>query len=128
MKKVFLVCALLSTVAMAAPEQGGVEVRFNQLENQYNALKQKEAALFTQKEQQAIAAQKKLEEQQALYNDVTAKQQQLEEIKNVRFYKEQYSSLANKYGAIRKELEKEMKQNETVVAEFTQLQQIKGGM
>ena len=128
MKKVFLACALLSTVAMAAPEQGGVEVRFNQLENQYNALKQKEAALFTQKEQQAIAAQKKLEEQQALYNDVTAKQQQLEEIKNVRFYKEQYSSLANKYGAIRKELEKEMKQNETVVAEFTQLQQIKGGM
>jgi long-subunit acyl-CoA synthetase (AMP-forming) len=128
MKKVFLACALLSTVAMAAPEQGGVEVRFNQLENQYNALKQKEAALFTQKEQQAIAAQKKLEEQQALYNDVTAKQQQLEEIKNVRFYKEQYSSLANKYGAIRKELEKEMKQNEMVVAEFTKLQQIKGGM
>ena len=128
MKKVFLACALLSTVAMAAPEQGGVEVRFNQLENQYNALKQKEAALFTQKEQQAIAAQKKLEEQQALYNDVTAKQQQLEEIKNVRFYKEQYSSLANKYGAIRKELEKEMKQNKMVVAEFTKLQQIKGGM
>ncbi len=128
MKKVFLACALLSTVAMAAPEQGGVEVRFNQLENQYNALKQKEAALFTQKEHQAIAAQKKLEEQQALYNDVAAKQQQLEEIKNVRFYKEQYSSLANKYGAIRKELEKEMKQNEMVVAEFTKLQQIKGGM
>ena len=128
MKKVFLACALLSTVAMAAPEQGGVEVRFNQLENQYNALKQKEAALFTQKEKQAIAAQKKLEEQQALYNDVTAKQQQLEEIKNVRFYKEQYSSLANKYGAIRKELEKEMKQNKMVVAEFTKLQQIKGGM
>ena len=128
MKKVFLACALLSTVAMAAPEQGGVETRFNQLENQYNVLKQKEAALFTQKEQQAIVAQKKLEEQQALYNDVTAKQQQLEEIKNVRFYKDQYSSLANKYGAIRKELEKEMKQNEMVVAEFTQLQQIKGGM
>ena len=128
MKKVFLTCVLLSTVAMAAPEQGGVEVRFNQLENQYKALKQKEATLFTQKEQQAIAAQKKLEEQQVLYNDVTAKQQQLEEIKNVRFYKDQYSSLANKYGAIRKELEKEMKQNEMVVTEFTKLQQIKGGM
>lgn len=128
MKKIFLLCALLSTVAMASTEKGGLEGRFNQLENQYKVLKQKEATLYTQKETQAVAAQKKLEEQQALYNDITAKQQQLEEIKNVRFYKDQYSSLANKYGAIRKEIAKEMEQNVMIVAEFNQLQEIKGGM
>lgn len=119
---------LASTLALGStmPIQN-LETTFQNLEKEYTALQNKEAAYYAGKEKAALVAQEKLNKQKVLYEDIAKKEAQLEKIKEVRFYKEQYANLANKFGQIKQEVAKQMNEQKRVINEYLKLKKIKEG-
>lgn len=104
-----------------------LEKTFETLEKEYENLMKKEENFFKSKENAAIAAQEKLSQQKVLYEEVAQKEQQLNSVKNVRFYKEQYANLAQKYKQVMEGLTTEMNEQKRIIDEFEKIKSIKGG-
>ncbi|MGL5655638.1 MAG: adhesion protein FadA [Fusobacteriaceae bacterium] len=120
---------LVSSLAMANPVGAtqSLEKTFETLEKEYENLMKKEENFFKSKENAAIAAQEKLNQQKVLYEEVAQKEQQLNSVKNVRFYKEQYANLAQKYKQVMEGLTTEMNEQKRIIDEFEKIKSIKGG-
>ncbi len=123
MKKILLGCIMLSAVSYAQD----LGVTFKQLEKEYRALIKKEETLYTTKKNAATEAQKELLKQRQLYRQVEEKQNKLLEVKDVRFYKEQYKGIADKLGIVMEEMKKEMNVQESIIKEFKAIEKIKEG-
>ncbi len=123
MKKILLGCIMLSALSYAKD----YELTFKQLEKEYETLVKKEETLYTNKQNAALKAQEELSKQSELYREVEVKRNKLLEIKDVRFYKEQYESVVNKLSDVMKDLESEMNTQEAVIKEFQTLKKIKEG-
>ena len=123
---VFLV---VSSLVMANPVVAtqGLEKTFENLEREYENLIKKEESFFKSKESVAIKAQEKLNQQKALYEEVTQKEKQLSSIKNTRFYKEQYDNLAGKYKQVMQGLIVEMNEQKRIIDKFEKIKNRKTG-
>lgn len=128
MKKLLVVgTLLLSASAMAAGQTSNLEARFNGLEKEYNLLMQKEQAKFNAEKKVAQEAQATLAKQKEMYNQLSAKIAKLQNIKDIKFYKEQYEGLAKKYQVILKDLESQMAQQQAIINRFKALEALKLG-
>lgn len=90
-------------------------------------LMQKEDERYNSEKQIAETAKATLAKQRELYNQISTKAGKLGQIKDVKFYKEQYGELAKKYQDALKELEGQMKEQESIINRFQQLQAVKEG-
>ena len=120
---------LCSSLAVANPQMTvqSLEKTYENLEKEYVNLIKKEEDFFKAKENAAIAAQSKLNQQKALYEEISRKEQQINNVKNVRFYKEQYASLSQKYKQVMQELNIEMNKQRGIINEYVRLKNIKEG-
>lgn len=120
---------LYSSLAVANPQMPvqSLEKAYESLEKEYANLIKKEENFFKAKENAAIAAQSKLNQQKALYEEISRKEQQINNVKNVRFYKEQYASLSQKYKQVMQELNIEMNKQRGIINEYVRLKNIKEG-
>lgn len=120
---------LYSSLAIANPTMAtqSLEKTYESLEKEYVNLIKKEEDFFKTKEDAAIAAQAKLNQQKALYEEISQKEQQINNVKNVRFYKEQYASLSQKYKQVMQELNVEMNEQRRIINEYVKLKNIKEG-
>ena len=130
---VFLVVSSLAMANPAAATQRpaaaaqGLEKTFENLEREYENLIKKEESFFKSRESAAIKAQEKLNQQKALYEEVVQKEQQLNSVKNIRFYKEQYGNLAEKYKQVMQGLTVEMNEQKRIIDEFEKIKNRKAG-
>lgn len=120
-----LYSSLIMANPVAAPQS--LEKTYESLEREYVNLIKKEEEFFKSKENAAIAAQTKLNQQKALYEEIFQKEQQMNNVKNVRFYKEQYASLSQKYKQVMQELNIEMNEQRRIINEYVKLKNIKEG-
>lgn len=120
-----LYSSLVMANPVAAPQS--LEKTYESLEREYVNLIKKEEEFFKSKENAAIAAQTKLNQQKALYEEIFQKEQQMNNVKNVRFYKEQYASLSQKYKQVMQELNIEMNEQRRIINEYVKLKNIKEG-
>ena len=118
---------LLSASAFSTGVTAEFESRFNTLEQEYKMLMQKEDERYNSEKQIAETAKATLAKQRELYNQISTKAGKLGQIKDVKFYKEQYGELAKKYQDALKELEGQMKEQESITNRFQQLQAVKEG-
>ena len=88
---------LLSASAFSTGVTAEFESRFNTLEQEYKMLMQKEDERYNSEKQIAETAKATLAKQRELYNQISTKAGKLGQIKDVKFYKEQYGELAKKY-------------------------------
>ena len=88
---------LLSASAFSTGVTAEFESRFNTLEQEYKMLMQKEDERYNSEKQIAETAKATLAKQRELYNQISTKSAKLGQIKDVKFYKEQYGELAKKY-------------------------------
>lgn len=98
--------------------------KFDELEASFQELEAKEKILYHKRRLMAEDAQKALNQQRELYNSIIMKENKLNSVKDKRFYQKQYGELANKYSNVKKELEKEMKYNEDIIAAYEAVKQI----
>ena len=128
MKKLLVLgTIILSASTFASGVTTEFENRFNSLEQEYKMLVQKEEEKYNSEKQIAEIAKATLAKQKDLYNQISVKTAKLSQIKDVKFYKEQYSELAKKYQDALKELEGQMKEQENIIGRFQQLQAVKEG-
>lgn len=125
MKKLLVLGTIVLSASLMAAEVDELEARFKGLEQEYNLLIQKEQEKFDTEKKIAEGAQATLAKQRELYNQLSGKVAKLNQIKDVKFYKEQYSDLAGKYQAALKELEGQMKEQESLINRFRQLEALK---
>lgn len=85
---------LLSASAFSTGVTAEFESRFNTLEQEYKMLMQKEDERYNSEKQIAETAKATLAKQRELYNQISTKAGKLGQIKDVKFYKEQYGELA----------------------------------
>lgn len=118
---------LVSSLAFSAPAAQSAQASYDSLEKEFNALAQRENNYYASRQQAAEAAQAKYDKDLVLYNDILAKQEQLEAMKEVKFYKEQYHMLAKKYEGVKKQLVNDMKVQKKIVEDFAKFQAQRGG-
>lgn len=129
MKKILVVGALvLSVTNLMADGSQEVEARFNGLEQEFQLLMEKEQAKYNEEKVAAANAQKTLAKQKQVYAQLTAKVQQLNKIKDIKFYKSDYEGLANKFNGVLKELEGQMKEQQAIIDRFKQVEALRAGM
>ena len=128
MKKLLVLgTILLSAAAYSDGVTSEFESRFNGLEQEYQMLMNKENERYNAEKQTAETAKATLAKQRELYNQISAKSAKLGQIKDVKFYKEQYGELAKKYQDALKELDGQMREQESIINRFQQLQAVKEG-
>lgn len=128
MKKLLVLgTILLSAAAYSDGVTSEFENRFNGLEQEYQMLMNKENERYNAEKQTAETAKATLAKQRELYNQISAKSAKLGQIKDVKFYKEQYGELAKKYQDALKELDGQMREQESIINRFQQLQAVKEG-
>lgn len=125
MKKLLVLGTIVLSASMMGAEVDNLEARFKGLEQEYNLLIQKEQEKFNTEKKIAEVAQSTLAKQRELYNQLSEKVAKLNQIKDVKFYKEQYGELASKYQAALKDLEAQMKEQENIINRFRQLEALK---
>lgn len=125
MKKLLVLGTIVLSASMMGAEVDNLEARFKGLEQEYNLLIQKEQEKFDTEKKIAEAAQSTLAKQRELYNQLSEKASKLNQIKDMKFYKEQYGELASKYQAALKDLEAQMKEQENIINRFRQLEALK---
>lgn len=123
---IYLLCSSLAMGNSQISTQN-LEKVYENLEREYTNLIKKEEEFFKAKENAAIAAQEKLNQQKALYEEIAKKEQQINNVKNVRFYKEQYASLSQKYKQVMQQLNMEMNDQKRIINEYVKLKNIKEG-
>ena len=117
MKKRFVPGTILgSKSAFSTGVTAEFESRFNTLEQEYKMLMQKEDERYNSEKQIAETAKATLAKQRELYNQISTKSAKLGQIKDVKFYQD----------ALR-ELEGQMKEQESIINRFQQLQAVKEG-
>lgn len=127
MKKLVLLGTLALSLNVLAAEANEFESRFNALEKEYSLLMQKEQQKFDAEKKVAEQAQGTLAKQKEMYAQLSAKVAKLNEIKDIKFYKEQYEELAKKYQTVLKELESQMAEQQGIINRFKQLEALKVG-
>lgn len=127
MKKLVLLGTLALSLNVLAAEANEFESRFNALEKEYSLLMQKEQQKFDAEKKVAEQAQATLAKQKEMYAQLSAKVAKLNEIKDIKFYKEQYEELAKKYQTVLKELESQMAEQQGIINRFKQLEALKVG-
>ena len=125
MKKLLVLGTIVLSASMMGAEVDNLEARFKGLEQEYNLLIQKEQEKFNTEKKIAEAAQSTLAKQRELYNQLSEKAAKLNQMKDVKFYKEQYGELVSKYQAALKDLEAQMKEQENIINRFRQLEALK---
>lgn len=125
MKKLLVLGTIVLSASMMGAEVDNLEARFKGLEQEYNLLIQKEQEKFNTEKKIAEVAQSTLAKQRELYNQLSEKVAKLNQIKDVKFYKEQYGELVSKYQAALKDLEAQMKEQENIINRFRQLEALK---
>lgn len=125
MKKLLVLGTIVLSASMMGAEVDNLEARFKGLEQEYNLLIQKEQEKFNTEKKIAEVAQSTLAKQREIYNQLSEKVAKLNQIKDVKFYKEQYGELASKYQAALKDLEAQMKEQENIINRFRQLEALK---
>lgn len=125
MKKLLVLGTIVLSASLMGAEVDNLEARFKGLEQEYNLLIKKEQEKFDTEKKIAEAAQSTLAKQRELYNQLSEKVAKLNQIKDVKFYKEQYGELASKYQAALKDLEAQMKEQENIINRFRQLEALK---
>lgn len=123
-KKILVGCILVSSLTFAATN---LEGSFKQIEKEYETLIKKEATVYETKKSAAIQAQSELDKQKTMYLEVSAKQQQLQSVKDIRFYKAEYTNLINKLDTVLNKLEGEMNVQKTIINNFENIKKIKEG-
>lgn len=127
MKKLLVLGTLILSINAIAAGTSELESRFNELEKQYNLLMQKEEQKFAAEKKIAEEAQATLAKQKQMYNELAAKVTKLNQIKDIKFYKEQYEELSKKYQVVLKELEGQMAEQQAIINRFKQLEALKAG-
>lgn len=125
MKKLLVLGTIVLSASMMGAEVDNLEARFKGLEQEYNLLIQKEQEKFNTEKKIAEVAQSTLAKQREIYNQLSEKVAKLNQMKDVKFYKEQYGELVSKYQAALKDLEAQMKEQENIINRFRQLEAIK---
>lgn len=125
MKKLLVLGTIVLSASMMGAEVDNLEARFKGLEQEYNLLIQKEQEKFNTEKKIAEVAQSTLAKQRELYNQLSEKVAKLNQMKDVKFYKEQYGELVSKYQAALKDLEAQMKEQENIINRFRQLEALK---
>lgn len=125
MKKLLVLGTIVLSASMMGAEVDNLEARFKGLEQEYNLLIQKEQEKFNTEKKIAEVAQSTLAKQREIYNQLSEKVAKLNQMKDVKFYKEQYGELASKYQAALKDLEAQMKEQENIINRFRQLEALK---
>lgn len=127
MKKLLVLGTLILSINAVAAGTSELESRFNELEKQYNLLMQKEEQKFAAEKKIAEEAQATLTKQKQMYNELAAKVSKLNQIKDIKFYKEQYEELSKKYQVVLKDLEGQMAEQQAIINRFKQLEALKAG-
>ncbi|WP_339008285.1 adhesion protein FadA [Fusobacterium varium] len=125
MKKLLVLGTIVLSASMMGAEVDNLEARFKGLEQEYNLLIQKEQEKFNTEKKIAEVAQSTLAKQREIYNQLSEKVAKLNQMKDVKFYKEQYGELVSKYQAALKDLEAQMKEQENIINRFRQLEALK---
>ena len=125
MKKLLVLGTIVLSASLMGAEVNDLEARFKGLEQEYNMLMQKETEKFNMEKKIAETAEATLAKQKDLYSQLSAKVAKLNQIKDVKFYKDQYSELATKYQAALKDLDGQMKEQENIINRFRQLEALK---
>ena len=125
MKKLLVLGTIVLSASLMGAEVNDLEARFKGLEQEYNMLMQKETEKFNMEKKIAETAEATLAKQKDLYSQLSAKVAKLNQIKDVKFYKDQYSELAGKYQAALKDLDGQMKEQENIINRFRQLEALK---
>jgi len=125
MKKLLVLGTIVLSASMMGAEVDNLEARFKGLEQEYSLLIQKEQEKFNTEKKIAEVAQSTLAKQREIYNQLSEKVAKLNQMKDVKFYKEQYGELVSKYQAALKDLEAQMKEQENIINRFRQLEALK---
>ena len=125
MKKLLVLGTIVLSASLMGAEVNDLEARFKGLEQEYNMLMQKETEKFNMEKKIAETAEATLAKQKDLYSQLSAKVAKLNQIKDVKFYKDQYSELATKYQTALKDLDGQMKEQENIINRFRQLEALK---
>jgi transposase len=93
------------------------------MEESYRALNEEDAGLIEQRRVEANEAQKILDEQRRVYAELRRREAKLLDGKKTKYYKKEYGDLAKQYGAMRKELESEMAEQQEIIAAYSTISQ-----
>lgn len=135
MKKLLTVGALMLCVtSLMANENVGEEIiiegktlqeQFSGLENEFQQLLKREQSKYNEEKAAAAMATKTLAKQKEMYSQLSLKVVQLDQIKQIKFYKSEYDKLAKKYREVLKELEVQMKEQQDIIDRFNQIEALR---
>lgn len=117
MKKILLGCFLL-TVSIATFADSNVLSTLDQLELNFQQLEAEEKAMYEQRKSEAEEAQRTLAQQRETYQQIITQEKRIADVKDNRYYKDQYKQLAKKYADAKRVLEEDMRKQEEIINLF----------
>ncbi|AVQ30202.1 adhesion protein FadA [Fusobacterium varium] len=117
MKKILLGCFLL-TASITIFADSNVLSTLDQLELNFQQLEAEEKAMYEKRKSEAEEAQRTLAQQRETYQQIVIQEKRIADVKNNRYYKDQYNQLAKKYADTKKALEEDMRRQEEIINLF----------